>query len=229
MKLSLPGFITNIWERNVNGENFYDITSAKDWCVYTSNGHMAQNHPILTPAILFVSKIFSQAEFYVKNTRTGSKLKKHWVIDLLNRPNAYQTRQDFLETLMFSMISHGKAIVYKKMIIGFDNPEALYVLNPDLIKWPDEMVQKFKSTVDIKEFFGNEEIIYDQHGENKNIKIKDLMFFYDLPNCLNKNPFETASRLDGLKQTLINTKDSLVAKNIILKSNPNCLQVFVLT
>jgi hypothetical protein len=36
---------------------------------------------------------------------------------------------------------------------------------------------------------------------------------------LNRNFYETKSRLDGLKQTLINTGDSLIAKNIILKTN----------
>ena len=45
------------------------------------------------------------------------------------------------------------------------------------------------------------------------------MFFYDLPNYLNENPFDVKSRLDGLKQTLINSIDSAKAKNIIIKSN----------
>ena len=34
-----------------------------------------------------------------------------------------------------------------------------------------------------------------------------------------KNMFTNKSRLTGLKQTLINTNDSLKAKNIILKTN----------
>ena len=72
----------------------------------------------------------------------------------------------------------------------------------------------------------NQRIVYDSMGENLKIKFGDLLFFYDLPNAMHKNMFDNSSRVDGLKQTLINTKDSLLAKNIIhnnkasnLKSN----------
>lgn len=219
MELQLPGFITSTWERNIVGDNFYDLTSFNNWCTNTSNSVFAQNHPILTPGILFIAKVFSQAKFRVKNSRTHREDKNHWLIKLLKNPNGYQTQQDFLETLMFSMISNGKAVVYKKYNIAFDEPRALYILDPNLIKWPDDIKQMFKSTSDFKTLYGNRTVTYDQNGENIEIKIKDLMFFYDLPNCLNKNPFNTKSRLDGLKQTLINTQDSLIAKNIILKTN----------
>lgn len=216
----IPSFINPIWNRNENGDSFYDLKSYNDWTDSISNDEISQNHPILTPAILFVAKLFSQAEFKVKNKRSNKYSKNHWLLTLLENPNAYQTGSDFFETLMFSMISNGVAVVYKKRITGFeDEISSLYVLNYSKIKWPEGLTYKYLATTDADKFFKNEEIVYEEHGEKKSIKIKDLMFFYDLPNCLNKNPFKVKSRLDGLKQTLINTKDSLIAKNIILKSN----------
>lgn len=182
-----------------------------------SNLEMAQNHPILSPALLFVSKIFSQADFNVENSNSGNTRNSHPILKLLNNPNIYQTREDFLETLMFVMIAQGVAIVALNKILGFDEPKSMFVLNKDLITWPEEFDENtFRKNSDA---ILNKKIIYDKDGENISYYIKDLMFFYDLPNGLNRNPFKVKSRLDGLKQTLINTNDSLIAKNIILKSN----------
>lgn len=219
MRLSLPGFNFPTWSRDESGENFYDLTSARDWTLFTSNLDFAENHPILTPAMLFVSKLFSQAKFEIKNTKTKSKSNKHWMLNLLESPNAYQTQQDFLEALMFSMIAQGLAVCYLKRNIGFNEPDSMYLINPDLIEWPNNFRIKFSRHKTMKELYGNQKITYDPHGENLSISIADMLFFYDLPNGLHRNPFKVKSRLDGLKQTLINTKDSLLAKNIILKTN----------
>jgi len=218
MRLSLPKFITAMWERNSSGDNFYDLLASGEWGIKGSNLEIAQNHPILTPALLFVSKLFSQAEFQIQNKRTGKIIKDHWLIKILENPNFYQTGPDFLESLLFMQIAQGKAVVYVKRDISFGDVEALYLLNSDLIEWPEEFkTRKLNRSHDAK--IKAAKIKYDADGENLDIKIGDLMFFYDLPNGLDRNAFETKSRLDGLKQTLINTHDSLLAKNIILKTN----------
>lgn len=207
-----------MWERNSSGDNFYDLLASGEWGIKGSNLEIAQNHPILTPALLFVSKLFSQAEFQIQNKRTGKIIKDHWLIKILENPNFYQTGPDFLESLLFMQIAQGKAVVYVKKDISFGDVEALYLLNSDLIEWPEEFkTKKLNRTHDAK--IKAAKIKYDVDGENLDIKIGDLMFFYDLPNGLDKNAFDTRSRLDGLKQTLINTHDSLLAKNIILKTN----------
>lgn len=218
MKLTLPKFSWPTWSRTTSGDNFYDITSVENWTGNMTTLDVAQNHPILTPAILFVAKLFSQAEFYSVDNKGNKKKRDSAAIKLLNDPNPYQTKEDFLETLMFVMIAQGVAIVAQEKIIGFEEPRAMYVLNKDLITWPENFdKEKFKkySKKDLKDKY----IIYDKDGENIRYSIANLMFFYDLANGLQRNPFKVKSRIDGLMQTLINTMDSLVAKNIILKSN----------
>lgn len=179
---------------------------------------MAQDHPILTPAILFVSKLFSQAEFYVQKKGTHQKKYDHPALRLLKNPNPYQTGTDFLETLMFIMIAKGRVIIYKRKQLGVPGVNGLFILNEDLIKWPDGFADKQRIKAS-NEKIGNLQVVYDEEGENVTMKISELIFMYDLPNCVGKDKFETKSRIDGLKQTLINTHDSLTAKNIILKSN----------
>jgi HK97 family phage portal protein len=207
------------WERNIKGENWYMPLENGQWCGYTTNLEMAQNHPILTPALLFVSKVFSQARFKVMNVRTGKEVETHKLLDLLNKPNFYQNRVDFLEALMFMQIANGSAALYQKKIIGMNDVDSLYLLDTAKIKFPES----FKTLLAIKA--GKNEILdtivkYEDGNTNLEIKLKDILFFYDMPQgTKTDNIYQACSRLDGLKQTLINTNDSLTAKNIILKSN----------
>jgi len=217
MGFELPSFIRAIWTRDKSGENFYDIKAAQDWGTLSSNLSMAQNHPILTPAMLFMSKLFSQAKFTVENEKTKQTVD-HPILMILKDPNFYQTKSDFLESTHFFQVAQGKAVVYVKRHISLKNIEAIYLLDSDLIDWPEGFIwPKGNRAVDSK--IKAKQIVYDIDDENITIKIGDLLFLYDLPNILKKNPFETSSRLDGLRQTLINTNDSLLAKNIILKTN----------
>lgn len=219
MAFKFPRFSFPFFERNIKGDSFYQINQFNDWGALGDNNLLiAQNHPILTPAILFVSKLFSQARFYIEDKRTGKRIYDHPILKILKNPNYFQTHNDFLETLQFMTIAQGKSVVYIKRSLGFNDTSAMYILNPDLIEWPDDFENKMLSSVD-SHSVKNKEILYDRDGQNTRIKIKDLLFFYDLPNCLNENFFENRSRIDGLKQTLINTQDSLIAKNIILKTN----------
>ena len=216
------------WTRDSSGNNWYVENGGSGFGSgeNLTNLQMAQNHPILTPALLFISKLFSQAEFKVVNKETGKEDVNHWLIRLLNKPNLYQTKSDFLESLQFIQIAQGKCVGYLKRPLGFNDNEdidSIYLLDSDLIDWPDNYKDSnFRSPMlssRLESIAGDTEIVYDKNGENLRIKVKDLIFFYDLPNMLQKNFYEVSSRLDGLRQTLLNTNDSLIAKNIILKTN----------
>ena len=216
------------WTRDSSGNNWYVENNGNGFGSgeNMTNLELSQNHPILTPALLFISKLFSQAEFKVVNKKTGKEEKNHWLIKLLNKPNLYQTQSDFLESLQFIQIAQGKAVGYLKRPIGFNGAEdidSIYLLDSDLIEWPlkykDANFRSPMLSARAKNVADDEIIRYDENGENLKIKVKDLIFFYDLPNMLQKNFYNVNSRLDGLRQTLLNTNDSLIAKNIILKTN----------
>ncbi len=78
-----------IYTRNKSGSNFYDITAYNKWAKSQDNLAVAQNHPILTPALLFVSKLFSQAQFTVVRESTGKGFENSKVLGLLKNPNVY--------------------------------------------------------------------------------------------------------------------------------------------
>ncbi len=220
MQFKLPRINIPFFTRYINGDTFYNIKEHGNWkSYYGTNLEIAQKHPILTPAILFVAKLFSQADICIQDKETGEKIYNHWILDLLKKPNYYQTQNDFLEAHNFTQIAEGKAVVWLRRTTGMNTPTSMYLLDPNLIEYPEEFrtsLTKSSKNNDVK----NKRIIYDRDGENESIPFRDLLFFYDLPNGLNtENMFETKSRLDGLRQTLVNTLDSLEAKNVILKTN----------
>jgi len=217
--LSLPRWLFPTWARDANGNTFADISEYDDWTKEGTNLWLSQNHPILSPALLFVSKLFSQG--CIKLVRNnGKEVEDHPILDLLMNPNPYQTTSDLLESLLFTGIANGVGVIYKKSNILRSEPNALYVLDYAKIEFPDK-IKKSGNLINASqsESYMETEVLYDRGGEELKIKLKDLMFFYDMPNMTNRNPFKVSSRIDGLRQTLINTKDSLIAKNIILKSN----------
>lgn len=209
-----------------NHDNWYSVLNDGEnaFGVADKPGDLLQysfRHPILSGAMLFYCNLFAQAEFKItKLDGTLYEGKYNDVLKILNAPNFYQTRVDFLEALQWMKIARGYAAIYTPKRIGFDNEIlAMYVLDPHRIKWP----RNFKTPLSYKDdLFQNTTVEYieDNDTNGKEIKLRDLTFIYDMPNILSPtNMFKCASRLDGLKQTLDNTVDSLIAKNIILKSN----------
>ena len=179
---------------------------------------MAQNHPILTPGILFISNLLAQARFKIKDISNDTYLKDHWLLRLLDRPNIYQTNLDFLEQMQFMKIAQGKVGIYVRRGIGAE-PDSLFLLREDLIEYPED----FKYTLDFRGkagVYGRQKIVYDKEGLNMLIRLDDILWLFDIPPISDKdNILLNHSRIGGLEQTLVNTQDSLVAKNIILKSN----------
>lgn len=220
------------YEQSYAGTDTYFIESDNPYQKTRTNLRFAYDHPILTPGLLFVSNLFAQAKFEVYNKATGQPIEDNKFIKLLSNPNFFQTQIDFLESFQFLKIAQGRVIVYLKSPVGFDTePEEMFLLRDDLISWPDNFSTDFSFRTDLEKF-KDIKIVYDVNGINEVIKIKDLMFFYDLPNTGFSNAYgngfgngggnnllAASSRLDGLHQTLINTDDSLIAKNTILKSN----------
>jgi len=205
-----------IYERDRKGNHNYFVDSTGNWSEDSSNLKIAQQHPILTPALLFISQLYSSGRFHMERKSTSEKVKNHWILDLLDNPNSYQTKSDFFEALIFNEVAEGKCVIWKRVLPGFDNPSEMHILEQSKIKWPDAIKNDpFYDFSDTKET-----VVYSMPGGNeKKIPLKDIVIFYDLPNGLTTNRVEVFSRLDGLKQTLVNTHDSLVAKNIILKTN----------
>ena len=216
----LNSILFPVYEKTIDGADWMFVDGDDNFSKERENLNFALKHPILTPAILFVSNLFAQAHFKVVDRETGVEKKNHWLLKLLENPNYIQTQITLLEQLQFLKISQGKGVIHLKRAIGVEDIDSIFILRSDLITFPEGFNTKslFKSR---SEKFLKTKIIYDQDGKDeKEIMLKDLIFLHDLPPIIQAdNMLENNSRIDGLQQTLKNTYDSLVAKNIILKSN----------
>ena len=224
MSFMMPSYLNPLFTRDRAGNSHYSGITGSDqpWGTFGgSNLEVANNHPILSGALLFISKLFSQADFYIENKKTGERITDHWLLDLLSKPNYYQYQSDFLEAMNFVLIAQGSSVIWKRQTTGMSEPTALYVLDPNKITYPDNFKTPLSKSVEnnaVKKQYINYSL--DDSKPDEKIFVKDLIWFYDLPNGFNQqNMFHSASRLDGLKQTLLNTKDSLLAKNVILRTN----------
>lgn len=184
----------------------------------------SQRHPILSGGLLFICNLFAQAKFEIKNKDgTVHNGSSNHILTLLQKPNYFQTGIDFLEALQWIKIVRGSVVVAFESAVGFeDEPDAMFVLDPKRIEYPDGF--KTPTSREVNDpMVANQIVRYRQDSNPDNdklYKIKNLMYLYDSPNIKNpKNKFLTGSRCDGLKQTLDNTVDSLIAKQIILRSN----------
>lgn len=215
-----------LYERNIGGDNIYTLNANSGWSGDSSLLGMAQSHPILTPGLLFISNLFAQGKFKVIDSKTKKEKDNHWLIELLKNPNTYQTRIDFLESAQFMKIANGSVAILPKKGVGVKKPDSLYLLDVALISYPNTFrtAKHFRN----RSKYDNQYVLYDKGGENLKVRIGDVIWLYDLPNGISnsrnrdgkeRNFNVTNSRLYGLKQTLINTHDSLLAKNIILKTN----------
>lgn len=201
------------------GNSWYYIDGTDVYSNVSKNLDFANNHPILTPALLFISNLLAQAHFKVINKTTGKEVKNHFIIDLLSHPNFYQRKIDFLEQMQFLKIAQGRIAIYVKRGVGSTQPDSLFLLFEELIKYPEDFTYKLNFRSQSKSYY-DQRIIYDENGQNLSIPLRDIIWLHDLPAVTNtKNNLLNASRIDGLRQTLKNTYDSLIAKNIILKSN----------
>ena len=108
MTFKFPTIKFPFFTREADGPTFYDTKEFTGWGTNGgSNLKIAQNHPILTPALLFVSKLFAQADIHIENISTGERINNHWLLNLLKNPNYYQTGADFLETQIQSLENMG--------------------------------------------------------------------------------------------------------------------------
>ena len=205
-------------EKSVDGTNWY----YDDALFSGSEGNLdlCLKHPIITPAILFITRLMCQAEIVIKVKNSNERIYEHDVISLIEDPNPMQTRDDFITEIEFQKIANGVAIIYKKKGIGL-KVDSLYVLDKNCFVFDDGEeidTNKIIYRSEYKEYLETN-LVYNDGFKEFNLKMKDLIFIKDVPYSKETNIFNVTSRVDGLKQTLINTKDSLIAKNIILKSN----------
>lgn len=214
-----PGAIR--YERDTSGLHWNYIGEGNATWGNTERLQLAKENPIAAILIDFIADKLGQVEWYIK--KGDDFIDEDPLINLLNKPNYYHSKQDYLKQWYWYLVSHGFVYVLPRGSVGFksiDTIKALYNLKGDCIEYRTDFTTPFVSTdKEIKEL--EKTPFKYQHGNHKHtFTIGEIIPFYDLANGLD-NDFllKSPSRLDAIKKPLINIGIAYDSENIAIKSN----------
>ena len=202
------------YERLSNGSNWYTLNPNRTaWGDFSNKLETASTHPILIPVFDVLSKYFANARFYIQ--KGEKEVDSHWLLDLLKKPNYYQTQDDFLTQHIIYKYAFGWKYLYPVHPVGFPNKVSqLHNLNSGLIEFQDNLKTGILDKTAVNKGF-----VYNKEIDNLNLKFGDIIPFFDQPNGYSDNLFVSHSRIEGVKKQLGNTAKAFDAKNIILQTN----------
>lgn len=214
--VSLFGLNDYIFEQWDNGDYFMLDPNA-DFTNFT-NDKLKIQAVFSNPAVLKVFKLqcdmFSMGEVYVY--RNGKSLENDPFLNLINNPNPFQQKSQFLWDYMFwKMIGNSYLLVDSDSIQSDTNK--MYWMDSSKMtfptsfnKWRDRFIL---SQASLKEI--NDSIIHYRYADGGEEKIKwgRITHISDLTNG-NGNWFKGASCIDALYQIIANSKASPRSKNI---------------
>jgi hypothetical protein len=224
-------FISNLFggnrfrvERNRLGEFAYEFLGVGGFQNNEKFLELSLEHPVLMAIISLRSQVYSQME--IKHyDKAGKVIENSPYIKLLNQPNYFQSREDFFYQQMWFMSACGFDYCYQKKAVGQELPVALYNLIPtDLDLNKVNKLNKFIATKEDIEAFNDRKIKYKLDNISQDIRIGDVIPFYDLANGLRSDTIITSpSRVKGIGKVLENIEENLKSKNTNLRMSQKFL------
>jgi hypothetical protein len=211
-------------ERNRLGEFWYTI-DVNGFGNSTKYLEMSLNNPVLMTIIALRAKIYSQMEIKHLNAK-GEVIENSPVVNLLNTPNYFQSREDFLFQQMWFLSASGNCYTYNRKAFNSDQlPKALYNLVPAEIDFNEShKLSKFIFTKQDFKAYGERKIKYTLDGTQIEIPLNAIIPFYDLSNGLTNNTFmQSPSRVQGIVKPLQNIEENLKAKHVNLQMSQKYL------
>lgn len=184
---------------------------------------MSLRNPVLMAIIATRAKIYSQMKILHVKEATGEIIKNSPYVKLLQKPNYFQSQEDFLFQEMWFKSACGTNLTYEVMPLSM--PLALYNLIPDGIDFKQtNKIKKLITTDQDMKAYGEQTIAYTLDGESHNFKLDHIIASYDLASGLKPDSFMVSpSRVEGISQVLENIDENIKSKNVNLKMSQKYL------
>lgn len=209
------GYFQNLFGALFNSKNFNHfskIDGKTDFNLklsYEQKLRLALSNPALLKVLALQCDMFSLGQVYLY--RGDEKLvDKHPILDLLKKPNPFQSQQEFLWEFMFWLMLGESQIYASSKDISKLIGNKLYLLRPYRIEYPtryeqdqDKIILSSKSE---REFFDRLAKYRYNDGTAFEFKLTDLMSVHDLA--------VKTSRIDALLKVIYNSEASLDSLNI---------------
>lgn len=206
-------------ERNRAGQFTYTFLDGGNDFVYNEKYlELSLKNPVLMTIIALRARLYSQMEIKHVNAK-GQVIENSPYIKLLNSPNYFQSKEDFLFQQMWFLSATGYDYIYQKKAFANELPKAIYNLIPSEIDLNNaHKVNKFIVTEKDKKVFGERKIKYTLDSTTYEIALSELIPLYDLSNGLENNSFfQSPSRVRGIRTVINNIDQNIKSKNINLQ------------
>lgn len=220
MALQISNWFNSIinpaYERLRDGTHWMSLSdSSNDWDL-GDYGDCVNSNPVLFRCIDIIADLVSLAEFRVNDEEN----ENHPLIKLLNNPNEFQSKQDFLKEFIFNKYSYGFVYQYPLKPDGFlaklDNVDSIYNLNPKGIKYNENFATRLLSRSEIQEL-KQKQFKYTEKHQERNFNISDVIPFYDTANGLGDDfMMKAKSRLLSIAKPIKNIDVALSAEHTAL-------------
>lgn len=183
------------------------------------------SNPPLLKIIALQCDLFSLGQVTVKDKK-GNVIEDDPFLDLIDSPNPYQSKQQFLWDFMFRLML-GTAYNYVDSAVldasvskVTGRKSRMYVLDNSKIEWPEKL-ERWKDKLifsddQLKEIMGTIITYRYEDGSTFTFPLSRLIVSTDLTNGMG-NFFKGPSRIDALYKVITNSELALDGKNINLR------------
>lgn len=203
------------FERNRDGSAFYSLLKNDPEWGLGDYLQCVMSNPVLFRCIDVIADIVSQAEFKVEDDNENDPLLR-----LLNNPNEYQSKQDFLKEFIFYKLAYGYVYQMPLGAVGMTNNvervDSLYNLNTCKIEIHKEFATRLQMRADTRATKQKQFKYCEDHIKTM-FAYSEVIPFFDTPNGLGHDfMYSAPSRLTSIHKPIKNIDKALHAENVAI-------------
>ncbi len=196
------------YERLSNGQVWYSVGSGDSSWELGNKVETLLDNPVTFTCTDLLADLFCQFKPLIGDKENDN----HFLVKLLDNPNPYQSKQDFLKEYIFFKQAEGWVFQYPVKTVGFEETENIFNLNPTKVS--------YDKNFPTRTIFGNEakevkkkQFKYEEAYQKKNFDIKDIIPFFDVANGLSDDfLLKSPSRLKTVQKQIRNINAASDAK-----------------
>lgn len=189
-------FITINGQPVIGSFDIFDLGTEKQMFFKDSEKfvRLYERNFVLNTVIGKIAKAASNANF------TGIDGKESQLLDKVNSPNSFQSKEEFIKEFVVYTLSSGYSIIWKRWgAYGFIDTFELININPD--------------EADIRK----NSIAFEFEGQSYSVDKKDFIIFYDIKK--DRSNDKGYSRIKPLKSQVRNIESAQIAKGIQINNS----------
>ena len=220
MALQLTNWFNSLlnpsYERLKDGSHWMSLSDATNDWELGDYYECVEKNPVLFRCIDIIADIFSLVDFTIDDEAN----ENNPIIKLLNNPNDFQSKQDFLKEFIFQKYSYGFVYQLPLKPDGFTatlkNVDSIYNLNPKHVQYNKAFATRLLSRAEIQDI-KQKQFKYIETNQTKEFSISDVIPFYDTANGLGDDfMMKAKSRLNSIAKPIKNIDVALSAEHTAL-------------